>query len=275
MTIKTCLHCTQTFGTTDKRQKFCSRICSCTFNNMKRGPRSDVDKDKIRKGIQKYVSENLIPERDIIKICKYCQTEFTSIYKKNLTCSKLCNIELRKQTYKNNTNKKPMGGIREGSGRGKSGWYKGFFSNSTYELAFLIYHLDHGNDITRYVGYFSYYDPERKQNFKYYPDFLVNGRIIEIKGYKSKLDDYKLSGTDGAVTIKYLSDLSTEFDYVKDQTKLNIKDLYRLYDNYKPKFDYICMNCSDTFSHDRKSGKFCSQRCSMLYNRNSKTIDMV
>lgn len=269
MTIKTCLYCTQTFETNDKRQRFCSRTCSCTFNNIKRGPRSDIDKIKIKKGIEKYVREHLTPvQRDIVKNCKYCGGEFKSSYEKKLTCSELCKIELRKQTYRKNTNKKPTGGIREGSGRGKSGWYKGFFCNSTYELAFLIYHLDHHNDIIRYVGHFSYYDPERNQNFKYYPDFLVNGKIIEIKGYKSKLDGYKLSGTNGTVTIKYLTDLSTEFSYVKQTTKLDIKNLYQLYDNYKPNYNYICAYCNNTFSHDRKSGKFCSKRCSMSYNRN-------
>ena len=34
------------------------------------------------------------------------------------------------------------GGIREGAGRSKSGWYKGYYCNSSYELAWVIYSLD-------------------------------------------------------------------------------------------------------------------------------------
>jgi hypothetical protein len=31
-----------------------------------------------------------------------------------------------------------------GSGRGKKGWYRGYWCDSSYELAFVIYTLDHG-----------------------------------------------------------------------------------------------------------------------------------
>ena len=34
------------------------------------------------------------------------------------------------------------GGLRLGSGRGKKGWYNGFFCDSTYELVYVIYNLD-------------------------------------------------------------------------------------------------------------------------------------
>ena len=36
------------------------------------------------------------------------------------------------------------GGKRHGSGRGKKGWYKGYYCDSTWELAWVIYQLDHG-----------------------------------------------------------------------------------------------------------------------------------
>ena len=41
------------------------------------------------------------------------------------------------------------GGYRQGSGRGKKGWYKGFFCDSSWELAYVIYCLDHNIDIKR------------------------------------------------------------------------------------------------------------------------------
>ncbi|MEI7942893.1 MAG: hypothetical protein WCH76_06985 [Candidatus Riflemargulisbacteria bacterium] len=36
------------------------------------------------------------------------------------------------------------GGYRRKSGRGKHGWYKGIWCDSSWELAWVMYHLDHG-----------------------------------------------------------------------------------------------------------------------------------
>ena len=41
------------------------------------------------------------------------------------------------------------GGLRHGSGKGKKGWYKGIFCDSTYELVFVIYYKDHEIPIKR------------------------------------------------------------------------------------------------------------------------------
>ena len=42
-----------------------------------------------------------------------------------------------------------LGGYVQGSGRGKKGWYKGFFCDSSWELAYVVYCLDHKINITR------------------------------------------------------------------------------------------------------------------------------
>lgn len=42
-----------------------------------------------------------------------------------------------------------LGGYNPGSGRGKKGWYKGFFCDSSWGLAYIIYCLDHNIDIKR------------------------------------------------------------------------------------------------------------------------------
>ena len=49
------------------------------------------------------------------------------------------------------------GGYRRGSGRGKSGWYKNYWCDSTYELCWLIYQLDNGNIPKRMCKYYEYY----------------------------------------------------------------------------------------------------------------------
>jgi len=41
------------------------------------------------------------------------------------------------------------GGYRKNAGHSKKGWYKGIWCDSSWELAFLIYHLDHNLSIKR------------------------------------------------------------------------------------------------------------------------------
>ena len=73
------------------------------------------------------------------------------------------------------------GGYRRGSGRGKKGWYKGYWCGSSWELAWVIYSLEHGVEFTRCTDRFVYtYDGGEHT---YTPDFKVNGTYIEIKGY--------------------------------------------------------------------------------------------
>jgi hypothetical protein len=48
-----------------------------------------------------------------------------------------------KETLQKMKDNPDCGGYRKGSGRGKSGWYKEYWCDSTYELCWLIYQLDH------------------------------------------------------------------------------------------------------------------------------------
>lgn len=74
------------------------------------------------------------------------------------------------------------GGFHERSSNGKRGWYKGFYCASTYELAFVIYCLDHDIQIERNKKFYEYTYNGRKS--KYYPDWIVNGdRLVETKNY--------------------------------------------------------------------------------------------
>lgn len=62
----------------------------------------------------------------------------------------------------------------------KHGWYKGIYCDSSWELAFLVYHLEHNLNIKRCTE-------RRKYIFNneihiYTPDFITDEGIIEIKG---------------------------------------------------------------------------------------------
>ena len=75
-----------------------------------------------------------------------------------------------------NAKQKKLGGYREGSGRSKSGYYKGIFCASTYELAWVVYRIDNQLPVERFKGYLE----DEVSNLKYYPDFFVDGSIVEI-----------------------------------------------------------------------------------------------
>jgi hypothetical protein len=87
--------------------------------------------------------------------------------------------KLRKTQAKNQR----MGGFREGGGRGKKGRYKGIWCDSSWELAYLIWAFDHCISIQRFSEIRLYeFDGTI---FKYHPDFLVDGQVVEVKGWKS------------------------------------------------------------------------------------------
>lgn len=128
------------------------------------------------------------------------------------------------EKMRGNTNNNP-----DKTGRGKKGWYKGFFCASTYELAFVIYCLDHNIPIKKFTEYYSY-EYQGKQH-KYYPDFIIHDTICEIKGFWTELVDVKTSSvTDRPIKVLYRKDLREVFDYIKatydKEVDKNISDLY-------------------------------------------------
>lgn len=117
------------------------------------------------------------------------------------------------------------GGYRKGSGHGKSGWYKGIWCDSSWELAFVIYQLDHNNQIKRCLEARNYTYLSKIR--KYIPDFIVNNQeIVEIKGYKSQQWLAKISHNQD-IKVFYEIDLIEILNYVIDKYG---KDYIKLYD---------------------------------------------
>ena len=129
-----------------------------------------------------------------------------------------CN-KLRAAAIKNNA-----GGRIEGSGRGKKGWYKGFFCDSSWELAFLVYHLDFDKTIARCTEVRTYYWEGKLR--RYYPDFVVDDKIIEIKGYKTPQWEAKLAAHPDIVSL-YADDIKPYLEYVISKYG---KDFIKLYE---------------------------------------------
>lgn len=122
------------------------------------------------------------------------------------------------------------GGLRQGSGRGKKGRYKGIYCDSTYELIFLIYCLDHNIQIKRCKEFRKYFWNNKWR--RYYPDFIANNQIIEIKGFYSDQFKYKILYNPD-IKVLFKKDIQHCFDYV-DEKYSNIignkKDYIKLYD---------------------------------------------
>ena len=124
--------------------------------------------------------------------------------------------------FKENPEKKP-GGYKKGSGGGKKGWFKGFFCDSSWELAYIIYCLDHNIKIERNTQKYQYHWNGELKN--YIPDFIVEGIITEIKGYKTKQWMAKLEANPN-IKVLYEEEMLPILNYVKSKYGLNFINLY-------------------------------------------------
>jgi len=226
----------------------CSRSCANS-----RGPRSDEFKEKVRQKLSgKKGHPNKNKGKHLTKVldkqCPECHQKFTTTAREN---RKFCSTTCRKPN---------LGGYREGSGRAKTGYYKGIYCGSTYELVWVIYNLDHNVRFSRFVNCLE------KDGVKYYPDFISNGVIIEIKGYESeelvrnKTAIANFRGYDVVVLRK--DQLQQHFEWVKKNYVY--KKLHELYDGYKPSHELTCSFCNKIFTRDSKpksETNFCSRTC--------------
>lgn len=160
--------------------------------------------------------------------CKFCNNMFTvtANWKNRKYCCQDC-----KDRYYNEIQLPKMGGYREGSGRGKSGWYKGYKCDSSWELAFVIYHLDHNLYIERCKETRSYIFENEEHT--YYPDFITDNGIIEIKGYSTPQWEAKIKQNPD-INVLYQKDMQIYLDYVIHKYGANYISLY---DGSNPKLN--------------------------------------
>lgn len=119
--------------------------------------------------------------------------------------------------------KRKLGGYVRRSGRGKKGWHKGIFCDSSWELAYVIYFLEHNILIERNTIRRTYEFKGKTKN--YIPDFLVNGQLIEIKGYVT--DEWKAKlAYNSDVKPLYKNDLNHIIKYVIDKYGKKFISLY-------------------------------------------------
>ena len=106
-----------------------------------------------------------------------------------------------------------LGGYERGSGRGKKDWYRGYWCDSNYELAFVVWPLDHEIPFERNTRV-SYYEFGGKV-MRWIPDFLLaDGTFVEIKGYVTEQTLAKFRFFLPSVLVLTRTELSPMCDYV-------------------------------------------------------------
>lgn len=271
---KVCPRCNSEFEITNteseirrnKVKNYCSDKCA------RARPQTDETKEKIGKSIKSNIEiiksyENSFEEiifeeklsEEIIRIPKPKSKNRKYLY--NYICL-LCNKEGSSTSKKTKRHadcyKKVSGGYRKGSGFGKSGWYKGFYCDSSWELAFIIYHLDNNLSIERNKEGFEYvYENE---THLYYPDFIINGEYYEIKNFFSDLTESKISQFPYKLNILYKEEINPYLDYTINKYSKNFISLYD--GNPHNKLTNKCLLCDKPC---KQKNKYCSRYCGSRY----------
>lgn len=199
--------------------RFCSQKCARAFSTQSKREQINEKVSNALKGTRKSVTRP-IKER----FCKVCGKKLPIGTRSNKsTCSIECSKTLRSQVSKElyNQNKDNLhnngfrGGYRKGAARGKSGYYKGIWCDSTYELVYLIYNLDNGIDIRRNTLKFPY--SHNGKNHEYIPDFRVNGELVEIKNFWTEVVQVKLECVPEKISILYYDELEEMMQFVDEK----------------------------------------------------------
>lgn len=262
-----CKHCGESIPPhKDPRNVFCSHSCRAKYCNPSR-------KGSTYKG---YESKQKIREETYNQnplLCKVCSKPIPYKQLVNGTkksCSRECylkDVSARTTAFNSSglRDYSNCGGLREGAGRGKTGWYKDIFCSSTYELAYLIYCIDHNIPIVRNTRSWEYLNPVTNKVSRYYPDFVINEKdIVEIKGIQSESVEIKLAAVRASgerISILYKEDLQEIFDYVVEKTGVVIDKLHSLYEKTKHLHLNNCRFCGKDFESTQKNRVLCSQSC--------------
>ena len=118
-----------------------------------------------------------------------------------------------------------LGGYNERSGRGHKGRYKGYWCDSSYELAWVIYNLDHGITFTRNTAKFQYQFDGKTCNW--IPDFILeDGTYVEIKGFETDQSRAKIRDFPHPIKLLKEVDLAYVFQYVRGKYGADFVRLY-------------------------------------------------
>ena len=223
-------------------RKTCSAKCANSHSL------TSESKDKISKGVRNYILNNIEKYSNLknseidldlyiqnktkrkrktyLIICKECGKEHVSHSKDTKFCSLSCASKYNNRKYKETHDGKTLGGYKEGSVKNyKSGRYKGIWCDSSWELAFILYHLDRGEVVerNREIRYYNYYGQWKK----FYPDFKINSTIYEIKGRQDEYAKAKYKYNEDIIFL-YKEDMKKYIEYDESVYGKNFISLYEI-----------------------------------------------
>lgn len=224
-----------------KYRKTCSD--SCAHSRTK----TEEQKQKISESISEYIRRNgkcgvavLAESPKLLKYtCECCGDEFEEWDKRPLNykeffshrfCSLECLNEHRREKCRISTKLRCENGEFGGKNNDtfkkfKRGWYRGLFCGSSWELAFAIHSFDFGKNIRRCSLKLPY-----KYNgtiYFYYPDFEIDEKIYEIKGFEDKKAKAKQNAYPDIIVMRY-KEMKPILKYVKEKYG---KDFTRLFED--------------------------------------------
>jgi hypothetical protein len=170
----------------EREKRFCDDFCAHARKQSKE------TKGKLSNTLRIKSSWYIDGRCSVEKCCSRCGQRIGLQSKIGLCKSCLC----KSQEYRDkisNSNKGHAGGYREGSVKNyNSGRYDGIWFDSSWELAYYLFHVGNNIPIERNREAFEY-DFENGLH-KYYPDFrLGDGSYVEIKGFRAKEVDAKIN----------------------------------------------------------------------------------
>lgn len=120
------------------------------------------------------------------------------------------------------------GGHRKGSGRGKKGAYQGFWCDSSWELAWVLYHI-HNTKILFTRNWKRYEYEFEGQKRLWVPDFryTVTGHFVEIKGYLTPQSAAKICQFKHSILVFGEIEMKPIIAWVKNRFG---KDYLKMYD---------------------------------------------
>lgn len=205
----------------------CSRTCAGILSNQKTN--LEEKNKKISESLRE--KNKKFSKKPIEKTCEICGKNFISKqisggrFSNSRFCSKECMNKHLSNTNKNNG----CGGLRENSYKKyKSGTYQEIHCDSSWELAFLIYCKDHNISIKRCKKSLQYV--YKNKTFRYYPDFEIDGRLYEIKGYENEKAKEKHKQHPEVIYLNK-EKMQKYLKYVIDNYGKHFIDLYDRLDN--------------------------------------------
>lgn len=213
---------------------YCNKEFSNRGSVASHEPYCKSNSNRIRREVSKKAGakKGIIPWNKGLSTTEYTKKKISESLRgisKGISSSEEGEILRRKKisnTMRNNGN---SGGVRKGSGKGIKGRYKGIWCDSTWELAWVIYHLDHDIKFERNYKGFSYLYEEEIHT--YYPDFKTEDTYIEIKGRRGysdldKKNKAKIDYFPEKISILYQPDMKYILNYVESTYGENFKSLY-------------------------------------------------